>query len=117
MKNLVNNGRVSPLVAKVAGLLGIRVVGTASEQGDLKTLNKCRGETKALETIVESLKSVGFKGGKIKISHCLNKKAGEQLKELILKEFSKAKVEITKCRGLCSFYAERGGLLIGFERI
>lgn len=117
MKNLVNNGRVSPIVAKVAGLLGIRVVGTASEQGDLKTLNKCRGEAKALEAIVESLKSVGFKGGKIKISHCLNKKAGEQLKTLILKEFSKAKVEITKCRGLCSFYAERGGLLIGFERI
>ena len=117
MKNLANNGRVSPLVAKMAGLLGIRVVGKASDKGDLEPLNKCRGESKALETIVEHLRSLGLKKGKVKISHCFNEKAGNALKALILKEFSKARVEITKCKGLCSFYAEKGGLLIGFERI
>lgn len=43
MKNLANNGRVSHLVAKAAGLLGIRVIGKASAVGDLETLDKCRG--------------------------------------------------------------------------
>lgn len=116
MKNLANNGRVSPLVAKMAGLLGIRLVGKASEVGDLEPISKCRGEAKALETVVQQLKLAGFKGGKILITHCLNEKAGNALTELIRSEFSKAQVALEKCRGLCSFYAEKGGLLIGFER-
>ena len=117
MKNLANNGRVSPLVAKMAGLLGIRVVGKASDKGDLEPLNKCRGEAKALQTIVQHLKELGLKNGKVRIAHCFNEEAGKQLKELILKELTKAQVQIYKCRGLCSFYAENGGLLVGFERI
>ena len=54
MKNLVNNGRVSPLVARMAGLLGIRVVGKASDIGDLEQMNKCRGEQNALKTILQN---------------------------------------------------------------
>lgn len=116
MKNLANNGRVSPLVAKMAGLLGIRVVGKASEKGELEPLNKCRGEQKALETIVEHLKQAGLKYGKVRIGHCFNEQAAHALKEMIRKEFEKVRVELYACRGLCSFYAERGGLLVGFER-
>lgn len=116
MKNLANNGRVSPLVAKMAGLLGIRVVGKASEKGELEPLNKCRGEQKALETIVEHLKQAGLKYGKVRIGHCFNEQAAHTLKEMICKEFEKVRVELYACRGLCSFYAERGGLLVGFER-
>lgn len=116
MKNLANNGRVSPIVAKVVGLLDIRVVGKASDKGDLEPLNKCRGEKKALETIVRHMKELGLKAGKVKIAHCLNEKAGIALRELIHKEFGKIKVELYKCRGLCSFYAEKGGMLVGFEK-
>ncbi len=117
MKNLANNGRVSPITAKMAGLLGIRVVGKASDRGDLEPLNKCRGEAKALTTIVQHLKALGLKEGKVKIAHCFNENAANSLKELINKELKKAQVEISACRGLCSFYAEKGGILIGFERI
>ena len=116
MKNLANNGRVSPLVAKMAGLLGIRVVGKASDKGDLEQLAKCRGEAKALDTIVSYLKELGLKAGKVRIAHCFNEEAGKALKERIQKEFQKVQIELYKCRGLCSFYAERGGLLIGFEK-
>ena len=116
MKNLANNGRVSPLVAKAAGFLGIRVVGKASDKGDLEPLNKCRGESKALDTIVQHLKELGHTGGKIRISHCFNENAANELKQRIQTQFSKAQIEIGKCRALCSFYAEKGGLLIGFER-
>lgn len=117
MKNLANNGRVSPIVAKAAGLLGIRVVGRASDRGDLEQLDKCRGEKKALETIVRRLKSLGCNGGKIRIAHCLNEGAALKLKDLIAAEFSKVQVEIYKCGGLCSFYAEKGGMLIGYESL
>ncbi len=99
----------------MAGFLGIRVVGKASDRGDLEPLNKCRGEAKALETIVDQLKELGFKGGKVKIAHCFNEKAGKALETLIKAAFTSAKIEVCQCRGLCSFYAEKGGMLVGFE--
>ena len=116
MKNLANNGRVSPLVAKIAGVIGIRVVGKASDHGDLEPLDKCRGENKALDTIVHHMKALGHNAGKVRIAHCFNVEAARKLKEKILAECSRAQVEIYSCRGLCSFYAERGGLLVGFEK-
>ncbi len=116
MKNLANNGRVSHLVAKAAGLLGIRVVGKASDRGDLEPLDKCRGEKKALDTIVERMRSLGHKGAKVRIAHCFNEEAAQRLKQRILAAFPNAQVEIYECRGLCSFYAEKGGLLVGFEK-
>ena len=116
MKNLANNGRVSHIVAKMAGLLGIRVVGKASNKGDLEPLNKCRGEEKALSTIFEHMQDNGYKGGKVKISHCLNENAAKKLQLKISDKFPSAVIEIYPCRGLCSFYAEKGGLLVGFEK-
>ena len=116
LKNLANNGRVSPLVAKMAGILGIRLVGKASDKGDLEPLNKCRGEGKALSTIIEHLKELGFKAGKVRIAHCFNPDAANKLKDLILKEFGNVDINIFECMGLCSFYAEKGGMLIGFEK-
>ena len=116
MRNLANNGRVSGLAAKMAGILGIRAVGKASAQGDLEMLEKCRGEAKTLQCIVENLKKEGLVGGKVKIANCLNEKTAALLKELIEKNFPNVNIEVCECRGLCSFYAENGGLLIGFEK-
>ena len=117
MRNLENNGRVSPFVARMAGILGIRVVGKASDQGDLEPLHKCRGEAKALKVIVDHLKAAGLRHGKVYIAHCFNKTAGEQLKAQIEAAFDGVQVRLYPCGGLCSFYAEKGGLLIGFETI
>ena len=38
------------------------------------------------------------------------------VKEMILEEFPSAKITIMPLGGLCSYYAEEGGLLVGFER-
>ncbi len=115
MKNLANNGRVNPLVAKAAGLLGIRMVGKAQD-GALKPLQKCRGEEKALQTLVELMKEQGLQNGKVRIAHCLNASAAEKLKTWLLAALDSVDVEIYPCGGLCSFYAERGGLIVGFEK-
>lgn len=116
MKNLANNGRVSPLVAKMAGLLGIRVVGKASSKGDLETLSKCRGEKHALGTVVRYLQEMGLNNGRVRITHCLNPDAAASLAALIREQLPASRTEIDTCGGLCSFYAEKGGLLIGFEK-
>ncbi len=115
MRNLANNGRVSPLVARAAGLLGIRAVGKASDRGTLELLHKCRGEQKALEAIVESMHRLGFAGGRVRVSHCGNPGAADKLREMIVRRFGPCSCRIYPARGLCSFYAEQGGLLVGFE--
>lgn len=115
MRNLANNGRVSPVVAKIAGVLGIHAVGIASEQGTLEQKDKARGEKKALLSILKIMKELGYKGGRVQIDHCFNKEAALELKEKILALFQHADVRIGITKGLCSFYAEQGGLMVGFE--
>lgn len=116
MRNLANNGRVSPVVAKVAGLIGIRVVGKASDKGDLEPMEKCKGQAKAITALLEHMTKLGYEGGRVTIAHCFNAECGTRLKDLIKEKFPKAFVSIYPCRGLCSFYAEAGGLLVGFEK-
>ena len=116
LKTFANNGRVSPIVAKLAGVAGIYIVGKASAEGTLEPMHKCRGEKRSLEAIVADLKAEGFKGGRISIGHSQNEQAASRLKKMILSVFENASIEIHKLRGLCSFYAEKGGLLVGFEK-
>lgn len=114
LTNLARNGRVSPAVAAIAGVLGIRVVGAAVE-GVLHPGSKVRGEKKALSAIYSDMKSEGYTGGKVRINHCLNEESAENLKNKILSDFPYADIQIIPCTALCSFYAEEGGLIIGFE--
>lgn len=62
------------------------------------------------------MKAKGYAGGKVIIDHCFNLTAAETLKSALLSEFQDANIRIFETKGLCSFYAEKGGLMIGFER-
>ena len=115
LANLARNGRVKPAVAAVARMLGIRVIGQASEGGELEVLCKTRGEHGALERIVLELKGNGYTNGKVHIAHCGNPTAAERLKKMIQAVFAGAQVDVTACGGLCSYYAELGGLMVGYE--
>ena len=114
LHNLACNGRVSHVSAKVAGVLGIRIVGRASEKGTLELTDKARGERRMLADVLKNMTSDGYAGGKVRIHHCQAQETAQTLKEMIVSQFTGAIVEIYPTRGLCSFYAERGGLLIGY---
>ena len=116
MKNLANNGRVNPIVAKAAGLLGIRVVGKASSKGDLEPLGKFRGADGALKGLLDSLIFEGYRGGRLYIAHCFNEGDAATLADMITEKFATAEIKIYRLGGLCSFYAEKGGMLVGFEK-
>jgi fatty acid-binding protein DegV len=79
-------------------------------------MHKCRGERRSLETMVSSLAAEGFKSGRVSIGHCQNEEGAYQLKRLILEKYPDAVVDVHRLKGLCSFYAEMGGILIGFEK-
>ena len=116
LKNFAANGRVSPAVAKIAGVLGIRIVGKASSAGTLEPFSKSRGEAKALNALVSHITENGLHTGKVRIAHCCNEEAAIRLKDLLLARRPNADISIHTCRGLCSYYAEYGGLLVGYEK-
>ncbi len=115
LHNFANNGRVSPAVAKLVGLLGINLIGKASDEGTLEPISKVRGDKKVIPTLINNLTAMGYFGGKVRIAHCHNPKCANSLKSEILKLFPAADIKIYSTRGLCSFYAEEGGFLVGFE--
>ena len=113
--NLVKNGRLSKLIGAVVGLLNIRMVGEASHTGTLELLQKARGAKKALVAAVDEVLKAGYKGGRIIIAHRNNEKFCQQFSEVIKEKFPAADISFLPTSGLCSFYAEEGGLLMGYE--
>ena len=115
LANLARNGRVSHAVAKIASVLGICIVGKASDEGTLEPLHKCRGEKSALKTMYKTMKEMGFAGGKVRISHCLNEKGAQMVADMIRADFPDADIAMDCAKGLVCYYAEKGGMLISFE--
>lgn len=115
MMNLARNGRTSMAVAKIAGMLGIRVCGDA-KAGMITPVHKPRGQKKATGVLVEMMKERGFyDGARLRIAHCFGEEQALALRDAIVKEFPNTKFQLEPTTALCSFYAEAGGLMIGFE--
>ena len=115
MMNLARNGRVPMAVAKIAGMLGIRVVGDV-EHGEITPVHKPRGAKKATQTLLQMMKERGFQDGNIlRIAHCFGEEAAYALRDAVLAEFPNTRFTLEPTTALCSFYAEAGGLIIGFE--
>jgi len=115
LENFAKNGRVSPLVAKGIGLLGIRIIGKASEEGELQILDKGRGDSKAIISLLRHMEDCGYNGGKVIIGHNDNPAAAKLLKKAITQKFGAFPGRIQPTRGLCSYYAEPRSLLLAFE--
>ena len=113
--NLVKNGRLSKLLGAVVGLLNIRMVGEASQDGKLELLQKARGAKKSLIAAFDELIKAGYAGGQIIIAHRNNLKFCQQFSEMVRERFPQAVIEVIPTSGLCSFYAEENGLLMGYE--
>ena len=115
MMNLARNGRVNPAVAKIAGMLGIRVVGDV-KGGQITPVHKPRGQKKATQILVEMMKERGFyDGALLRIAHCFGEEPANALIDAVKAEFPNTRVILEPTTALCSFYAEAGGLMIGFE--
>ncbi len=117
LHNLAQNGRVSKVVAAAAGALGISVLGTASSEGTLEPSAKCRGDKKVIAKFIEEITQAGFTKGKVRINHVENPKLAQMLRNAVLEKYPQAEVLVYPAGGLCSYYAERGGIMLGIEVI
>lgn len=115
IRNLAQNGRVSKVAASAANILGISILGIASEEGTIQQYGKARGEKKVIQSMINKIKTFSYKGGKIRLSHVENEPLCNKIKEHLLKEFPHLDILIYPATGLVSYYAERKGILLGFE--
>ena len=115
LDNFVRNGRVNKYVGKLTGVLGIRIIGRASTTGELEVVHKSRG--KYLEQLANMVINDGYKGGRLVIAHCYNETGANKLCALLKERFPDCSIEIMPTSGLCSYYAEYHGLLVGYEKV
>lgn len=114
VKNFANNGRISPAIAKIVMAMKLRIVGKATE-GELDICDKSRGEKRGIAAMIAKMEELGYSGGKVLIDHCRNAEGAETLATLIKEKYPSAEIEIKRTGHLCSFYAEEGGMLMGYE--
>lgn len=115
LDNLVKNGRLSKVQGSIAGILGIKLLGTATAEGNLGLIQKCRGKMTAYDKAIDEMFSRQYNGGKIVIAHCFALDIVEYIASKIREKYPYCDIEAMPTSGLCSYYAEQGGILIGFE--
>lgn len=114
-ENLVKAGRMPKVAGSLASKLSIRMLGVASSEGTIKVIGPTRGDRKTFSKIVSTMEGHGFAGGRVSLNHVGNEKAASALAAAILDKWPSAQVNIVPCGGLCSYYAELDGLIIGYE--
>lgn len=114
--NLVKNGRVNKVVGSLVGLLNINVIGVRSKDGRIEMSDRVRGEKRALERFIKNMVDNGLNGQQIEIGHVNNRKLADKMADKLRTHFPKATITIRPTSGLCSFYAEKNGLIVGYEK-
>ena len=113
--NLLRGGRMAKLAGTLAGRLNVRALGKASPQGTIKIVATTRGERGTIKKITETMEGLGYDGGLVYIDHVENEMGANHVADAIRAKWPGARIRILPCGALCSYYAERSGLIIGFE--
>lgn len=113
--NLVKNGRMSKVVAFIAQLAAIKPL-CYGDEGEIKIKEKIRTFKGVLKRLVHNIGVMCpvTKGRTCVISHTQNEESALLLKALIEEAYQFDSIIVEDNRGLCSFYALRGGLIVSF---
>jgi len=112
--NLIQNGRMNRFVGMLAHKLGIWGVGIGSETGTIKIRKIARGSRRAVEVILEDMVERGKHGAAVVIDHCENPEFARKLEAALLARWPHLEVTVRGTRGLCSYYAEKNGVIVGY---
>ncbi len=112
--NLIKAGRMGKLAGVLAASLDFRGVGV-EDDGRIKFKAKVRGKKKMIETMIDAMREKNFGGGEVVISHCHNEALAQKLCDEIKSEWNDTQITIMPTRGLNSYYAEKGGLIVSYR--
>jgi EDD domain protein, DegV family len=113
--NFVKNGRINPYIAGLASFFSIKPI-CKGKNGEVALSDKARGYEKAAEKLINIIaKSVKEPEEKILgITHvkCIEKALA--FKENIMKKVKFKDIIIMEATGLCTMYANRGGIIVAY---
>ncbi|MFB9769934.1 DegV family protein [Lactiplantibacillus modestisalitolerans] len=113
--HLIENGRLGKIKVLLAHTFKVLGIGYRNRDGEIKIKDKTRGAKRAIIRLIQLMKTDGFNGGKVCISHCENSKFVQLLKQSILKHWQNTEILVLPTRGLCSYYAEQGGVIVSYH--
>ena len=113
--SLVNTGRLNPYVAKLAALLGIVPV-CGADKGHAILVGKAKGSKKAYLKLIDDIvkKCKDTENRILYITHIDALEKAKELKEILMSKLNFKECFVTEGSGLCSSYADIGGLIISF---
>ena len=113
--NLVKNGRMSKVAAFIGKTIGSKRVCIADD-GEIKVHSKLRTMKAALASLVENIGILcpSQEDRVCSIAYVLDDNVAQALKKLIESKYHFKEVRLEESRGLCSFYALEGGIIVSF---
>lgn len=116
LNNLIKNGRISKTQGLIAGLLNFKPIMKADGQGNIELFEKVRGSKKAFNHLVDSISdfSRDFKEKTLVITHVDAEKKANELKKNIEAKYNFKDIKVIATQGLCSAYADDGGIVIAY---
>lgn len=116
LDTLVKNGRINPIIAKVASVLNIKLILSDDDCGRLKLLDKARGYGKTFKRFIDIIGEVGRQiDEKVAcIAHCNCLSKALEFKNELLRKYRFKDIIIVEMSALSSVYANQGGIVFAF---
>lgn len=115
LDNLRKNGRLTKVQAMLTGALRIKLIMGSTPEGEICKHGQALSIKQALVKLVDIMAADERHKGKILyIAQCLCPDRAQQLWELAKKSCQFSDVVITATRGLSSYYANSGGVIVAY---
>lgn len=115
LDNLKKNGRLTRVQAMLTGALRIKLIMGSTPEGEICKHGQALSIKQALSKIVDIMAADEKHKGKILyIAQCLCPDRAQQLWELAQKACQFERAVITATRGLSSYYANSGGVIVAY---
>lgn len=116
LNNLIRNGRISKTTGLIANVLNFKPIMQDDGNGNIELFEKVRGTKKAFTNLVKAVGKIGKnpEGRRLVITHVNAMEKAEELKAKIIENYNFKEVITVQTRGLCSAYADDGGIVLAY---
>lgn len=116
LNNLIKNGRISKASGLIASVLNFKPIMQDDGDGNITLYEKVRGTKKAFAKLVEAIKDRGkdTENLRLVITHVNALDRAMELREEILKNYNLKEIVVVQTAGLCSSYADDGGIVLAY---
>lgn len=115
LDNLRKAGRLTRVQSLITGALRVKLLMGATPEGEIKKHGQALSIKQALSKMVELIAADEKHRGKtVCVTHCLCPDRAEHLASLMKKSCDFSQILMAETRGISSFYANNGGVIVAY---